>query len=51
MTLQHFMKQPRSLLCKKLERKSLEESDPPPDDRDFDYNYLPYCFRHIGFKP
>ena len=51
MTLQHYMKQPRSMLCRKLERNFNEENDPPPDDRDFDYNFLPYCFRQIGFQP
>ena len=51
MTLQHYMKQPISLLCRKLGRKYIEESDPPHDDRDFDYNFLPYCFRDIGFQP
>ena len=51
MTLQHYMKQPRSILCRKLERSFFEETDPPNDDRDFDYNFLPYCFRHIGFQP
>ena len=50
-TLQHYMKQPRSILCKKLERKYIEENDPPSDDKDFDFNFLPYCFRHIGFQP
>ena len=50
MTLQNYMKQPRSILCRKLERKYIEESDPPPDDRDFDHNFLPYCFRYIGFQ-
>ena len=51
MTLQNYMKQPRSILCRKLERNNIEECDPPPDDKDFDYNFLPYCFRHIGFQP
>ena len=46
MTLQHYMKQPRSILCSKLERKYNAQND-----RDFDYNFLPYCFRHIGFQP
>ena len=41
-TLQHYMKQPRSMLCRKLERIY---------DRDFEYNFLPYCFRHIGLQP
>ena len=51
MTLQHYMKQPRSMSCRKLERNFIEESDPPPDGRHFEYNFLPYCFRHIGFQP
>ena len=51
MTLQNYMKQPRSIMCRKLERNYIEESDPPPHDRDFDYNFLPDCFRHIGFQP
>ena len=42
MTLQNYMKQPRSMLWRKLERTY---------DRDFEYNFLPYCFRHIGFQP
>ena len=46
MTLQHYMKQPRSMLCRKLERNYIEE-----DYKDFDYKFLPYCFRHIGFQP
>ena len=45
-TLQHYMKQPRSILCRKLERNYIAEND-----RDSDYNFLPYCFRHIGFQP
>ena len=50
-TLQHYMKQPRSMLCRKLERNYIAENDTPNDDRDFDYNFLPYCFRDIGFQP
>ena len=46
MTLQHYMKQPRSMLCRKLERNYQVVNN-----RDFDYNFLPYCFRHIGFQP
>ena len=42
MTSQHYMKQPRSILCRKLETKFIEENDPPIDHRDFDYNFLPY---------
>ena len=51
MTLQNYMKQPRSVLCRKFERNYIEESDPPPDDTNFDYNFLPYCLRQIGFQP
>ena len=51
MTLQHYMKQPRSMLCRKLERDFIEENYQIVDNRDFDYNFLPYCFRHIGFHP
>ena len=50
-TLQHYMEQPRSMLCRKLERNYIAENDPPNDDRHFDYNLLPYCFRHIDFQP
>ena len=50
-TLQHYMIQPRSMLCRKLERNCIEESDPPPDGRDFDYNFLPYFFGYIGYQP
>ena len=45
-TLEHYMKQPRSMLCRKLERNYIAEND-----GDFDYNFLSYCFRHIGFQP
>ena len=41
MTLQHYVKQPRSMLCRKLERNFIEENNPPLDDKDFDYNFLP----------
>ena len=47
MTLQHYMKQPRSMLSRRLERNYSEEDD----DVYFDYNFLPNCFRHIGFQP
>ena len=50
-TLQNYMNEPRSILCRKIERNCIEESDPQPDDRDFDYNFLPYCFRDIGCQP
>ena len=42
-TLSHYMNQPRSMLCRKLERKFIEE-----DFRDFNYNWLPKCFRLIN---
>ena len=45
------MKQPRSMLCRKLERNYIAENDTPNDDRDFDYNFLPYCFTDKGFRP
>ena len=51
MTLHHYMKQPRSMLCRKLERDYIEEKYQIVDNRDFDHNFLPYCFRHIGFQP
>ena len=50
-TLSHYLEQPRSMLCRKLERNYFEEVDPPPDDMYFDYNFLPNCFRHLGFQP
>ena len=50
-TLQHYMKQPRSMLCRKLERNYIAENDPRNYDRHFEYKFLPYCFRHIGFQP
>ena len=51
MTLQHYIKQPRSMLCRIIERNYIEEGYPLYDDEMFDYNFLPYCFRHIGFQP
>ena len=41
MTLQHYMKQPRSVLRRKLDSNYIEEDYPPPDNKDFDYNFLP----------
>ena len=41
-TLFHYIEQPRSMLCRKLERNFVEE-----DFEDFDYNWLPNCFRQI----
>ena len=51
MTLQHYMNQPRSMLCRKPERDYIGGNYQIVDERDFDYNFLPYCFRHIGFRP
>ena len=45
MTLQHYKEQPRSMLCRRLERYYIEENE-----HDFEYNFLPYCFRHIGYQ-
>ena len=50
-TLQHYMKQPNSMLCRKLERNYIAENDPRNCDMGFEYIFLPYCFRHIGFQP
>ena len=36
------------MLCRKLEINYNEEDDPPADHRNFDYNFLPNCFRHIN---
>ena len=47
-TLSHYIEQPISMLCRKLERHHIEEDDPPPDFKDFDYNFLPECFRHLN---
>ena len=41
-TFLHYMDQPKSMLCRKLVRNFIEE-----DFRDFDYIWLPKCFRHI----
>ena len=46
MTLQSFIKQPRSMLCRKLEKNYIEE-----DNSLFNYNFLSWCFRNIGFQP
>ena len=51
MTLQHFMNQPRSMLCRKLERDYIEENYQIVDNSDYEYNFLPYCLRNIGFQP
>ena len=50
MTLQHYMNQPRSMLCRKLERDYFEENYQMVDNSDYEYNFLPYCFRNIGFQ-
>ena len=42
MTFFHYMDQPKSTLCRKLE-KFIQE-----DFGDFDYNWLPNCFRHLS---
>ena len=49
-TISHYVEQPRSVLCRKLERNHIEEGDPPPDYRNFDYKFLPECFRHINMS-
>ena len=46
MTLQHYMNQPRSMLCRKLERDYQIV-----DNSDYEYKFLQYCFRNIGFQP
>ena len=45
MTLQHYCEQARSMLCRKLERFYIEENE-----HDFEYNFLPNCFSHIGYQ-
>ena len=47
-TIPDYVEQPRSMLCRKLERNYIELDDPPPDPEDFDYKFLPDCFRHIN---
>ena len=42
MPFSHFMAQPKPLLCRKLVRNFIEEVF-----GDFDYIWLPNCFRHI----
>ena len=42
-TFFHYMDQPKLMLCRKLGRNFIEE-----DFGDFDYNWLPECFRHIN---
>ena len=48
-TLQNYIKQPRSMLCRRLELNYVNEGYPV--ESEFGYNFLPYCYRHIGFKP
>ena len=43
-TLSPYMEQPRSMLYRKHEKIFGERDDPPDDNRDFDYNFLPNCF-------
>ena len=45
MTFSHYMLQPKSMLCTKLIRNFIEE-----DYGNFDYNWLPNCFRHINIQ-
>ena len=49
-TITDYLEQPRSMLCRKLERNHIEEDDPPRDPEDFDYKFLPECFRHINMS-
>ena len=41
-TLSHYMEQPRTALCRKLERNCIDENFGA-----FDYKFLPNCFRPI----
>ena len=45
MTLQHYCDQPRSMLCRRLEKFNIEENE-----HDLEYNFLPNCFIHIGYQ-
>ena len=47
-TISHYVEQPRSMLGRKLERNHIEEDD--PDLEEFDYKFLPDCFRHINMS-
>ena len=51
MTLQHYLKQPRSMLCRIFGGDYIEETYQIVNERDFDYNFLPYCFTPVGFQP
>ena len=48
-TLQNYMKQPRSRLYRRLERNFIAEGYPL--DGEYGYIFLSYCFRQIGFQP
>ena len=43
MTFSHYMAQPKSMLCRKKVRTFFEEGF-----GDFDYTWLPNCFRYIN---
>ena len=47
-TISHYVEQPKSMLCRKLERNHIEEDD--PDLGGFGYIFLPECFRHINMS-
>ena len=46
LTTQHYLEQPKSMLCRKLIRKFHESTS-----QDFDYNWLPDSFKNlwVGF--
>ena len=43
MTFSHFIAQPKSMLCRKLIKNFFEE-----DFADFDFDWLPKCFKNIN---
>ena len=43
MTFSLYLTQPKSMICRKLVRKFIEE-----DYGNSDYNWVPNCFRHIN---
>ena len=45
-SISHYVNQPRSMLCRKVERNYIEEEEPG----DFDYKFLPECFRHVNIS-
>ena len=47
-TISHYVEQPRSMLCRKLERNLIEKDD--PDLEDSDYKILPEYFRHTNMS-